>query len=938
MAYVEIAEQSATVLWTGDVVVVGAGIAGVAAALELARAGKRVCLVERGPVLGREVSACWRDRLPRSFLGGALHFLCAEQGGERGERLDVFVASLAFDQLVDQDHLVVFVRVQAARFLVDDGGVLSGVEVVGKSGRQAVHAPVVIDATPWGEFSRRGLGLPAVRGEGATRRFYLFGASVPADGCVLPLPRELGAVGDELRVEPAAWEQEAIATFSVSLGGHEARGEILRRTLDLAGDVTSHLRGQVPEFSHATFVDIAPEYELTADVSGAPLPDLAGTGLVILLADCDGGEAASCAAGTSGDLPVSAAGVPLPVSSHGSPADTVLLTSELGAAPEQDLAATTLPPVEAVVHDPVDVVVAGYGTGGAYAALAAADSGASVVVLDPAPLPGGIGTGGRIHSYYHGKPGGLQDAVDERTSGMSSQIAESVRGYNPMARARILSNELSVQGTTVCVGSTVFGVVKEGNGVNGVVALDDSGYHVYPCTVAIDATGDADLAAASGAAFALGREGDGFPQPYSYTPTVVRDGVLWSRNFDAGWVDPTDTIDFSRAHFEGRRRLWEEGPFTQETHHCSLASIIGLRESRFIKGDVALTFADFLEGGTYPDTVCESTAHYDNHAIDYAEESDWAFRHVVLFGLWRQMATGELPYRCLYPAGVDGVLVACRAISIDHDLHQLVRMQRDLQKIGEICGVAAAKAVRDGVPPARVDVGELRKELAGRGVAPPETAQPAMVGETEELLAALGAERNGLAMWRLSQRAAAVDWDAFLAAETSPERAFAAAVAAASGGVSSESIRAVLLGTFRERVAEPALGIKSPPPYVVAALALVEIRAPEALSALGELLQASDLQATVAVLLLKAISRLGDADGVAAIKAFLGDGMERASTVSLWGVQEFRVSPFRFAVELRAVRSLLELGCRDEVRRLDAYVEDEHLLIRRYARRLAAMA
>ncbi|MBT3376900.1 MAG: FAD-dependent oxidoreductase [Lentisphaerae bacterium] len=933
MATVGIAERSATILWRGDVVVVGAGTAGVATAVSLARKGIRVCLLESGPVLGREVSGCWRDRLPGDYLGGALHALCAGQGGNNGEKLDVFIASLAFDQLIQQEGLTTFVRLSPARLLTDADGVLSGVEVVGKSGRQAVQAPVVIDATPWGEFSRRGLGIASVQADRATRRFYLFGIDVPAEGRSVPLPEALGAAGNSVQLERAFWEQEAIATFSIPVARGESRGEILRRTLDVAGDITTHLREHTPEFAHATFVDIAPEIERDGVQVSPVLPDLAGTGLHVLLADQDGSEA------NSAELERAAStGIPLPGSANSCPAGMILQTSELTAAPEQDLETTTLPAVWATLHDPVDVVVAGYGTGGAYAALAAADTGASVIVLDPAPFPGGIGTGGRIHSYYHGKPGGIQDAVDEQTSGMSNRIADRVRGYNPMAKARILSDQLAVQAADVCVGSTVFGVVKEGNTVNGVIALADSGYHVYPCTVAIDATGDADLAAASGAAFALGREGDGFPQPYSYTPTVVRDGVLWSRNFDAGWVDPTDTLDFSRAHFEGRRRLWEEGPFTEEMHHCCLASIIGLRESRFIKGDVRLTFSDFLEGARYPDTVCESTAHYDNHAIDYAEESDWAYRHVVLFGLWRQMATGELPYRCLYPAGVDGVLVGCRAISIDHDLHQLVRMQRDLQKIGEICGVAAAKAARDGVPPAGVDVAELCEELTERGVVPPPAAEPAMAVEIDALLDALGTERNGLAMWRLSQRAAAVDWDAFFTSEVVRDRAFAGAVAAAAGGISSESVRSVLSNAFRERIAEPALGIKSPPPYVVAALALAEIRAPEALPALCELLQAPDLQAAVAVLVLKAIGRLGDKAGVVALKAFLVDGLDGASTVSLWGVKEFRLTSFRFAVELRAVRSLLELGCADEVPRLEAYVDDGHLLIRRYARRLVAMA
>ena len=43
----------------------------------------------------------------------------------------------------------------------------------------------------------------------------------------------------------------------------------------------------------------------------------------------------------------------------------------------------------------------------------------------------------------------------------------------------------------------------------------------------------------------------------------------------------------------------------------------------------------------------------------------------------------------------------------------------------------------------------------------------------------------------------------------------------------------------------------------------------------------------------------------------------------------------RFVVELRAVRTLLALGCRAARKRLERYLGHEHLLVRRYARRIA---
>ena len=91
----------------------------------------------------------------------------------------------------------------------------------------------------------------------------------------------------------------------------------------------------------------------------------------------------------------------------------------------------TLPCVEAEVHAPVQVVVVGNGTAGAFAATASARAGCSTRVLDPLFTPGGIGTAGHVHYYYHGIASGLQSEVDERVAGLSAAFGGTARGYHP---------------------------------------------------------------------------------------------------------------------------------------------------------------------------------------------------------------------------------------------------------------------------------------------------------------------------------------------------------------------------------------------------------------------------------------------------------------------------------------------------------------------------
>jgi ribulose 1,5-bisphosphate synthetase/thiazole synthase len=928
-----IAKRTSTILWEGDVVVLGATYAGIDAATAAVRQGRAVCLVEPGMTLGTELSQYWDTRMPEGELGRRLGALCAEAGVPAGGRADIFTGTLAFDRIVEEAGVHCLARVTPVRALPDPDGRLVGVEGVGRSGRQAVLASCVIDALPGRTFARNAAGLPQRRADAVRRCLYVAGldVSVPV---IWEVDAALGIAADQVRVIPASWSGEAVVQFDV--GNSSLRGmlELQRTTLAVASDLMAWLRANRPECAHATVVDVSPAAQPLFGRAATDWSALNGTGIVPLAddrrsSDPDLGDVFSQDCETPGLLPQL---------EHG-PAVDRLTSHELSAAPEQDLPEIELPAVQAALHDPVDVLVAGYGTGGAVAALTAANEGVDVAVLDPAYVPGGIGTAGRIHSYYHGLSGGIQDSIDEVMTGKTAGIAEGVRGYHPVAKAAALTEALTLPNLLVFPGHTAVGVIRDGSAVTGVLSAAQDGYHVFPARVTIDSTGDGDVSAAAGAPMVLGREGDGFPQPYSYTPSLMRDGVLHHSNFDAGWVDPTDTLDFSRAHFEGRERLWERAPFTQQNHFCTLASVLGIRESRFLDGAPSLTFEDFMEGRTYPDSVCSAYAHYDNHAMDYAEESEWARRHVVMFGLWRYLCHGDIPFGALVPRGVDNLLMACRAVAVDHDLHQLVRMQRDIQVFGEICGIAAVTALHNGVRPADIDISELQRRLAGRGITPRPT-EPAMDVSDEQLLETLREDNQnrGLAMWRLTTQDSIPDevWARFFETETDPDARFAGAVAAALCGCALPSVVSLLSDCVTGRTDEPRLGVKSPPRYVVACLALVELKTAGIAETVGELLCEGSLQAPDLLLLLRALAHTSDPEAARrVVHEFLDVTAEETFAIPLWGVSGGSPTSFRPAIDLRAVRTLCELGEEPDAGRLGAYLDHEMLLVRRYARKIA---
>jgi len=76
-----------------------------------------------------------------------------------------------------------------------------------------------------------------------------------------------------------------------------------------------------------------------------------------------------------------------------------------------------------------------------------------------------------------------------------------------------------------------------------------------------------------------------------------------------------------------------------------------------------------------------------------------------------RMFVYEIPYRCLVPKDVQGLLVAGRCLSVDHHADVYTRNQGTAMASGVAAGAAAALAARAGVTPRDVDVRALQAKL-----------------------------------------------------------------------------------------------------------------------------------------------------------------------------------------------------------------------------------
>ena len=83
---------------------------------------------------------------------------------------------------------------------------------------------------------------------------------------------------------------------------------------------------------------------------------------------------------------------------------------------------------------------------------------------------------------------------------------------------------------------------------------------------------------------------------------------------------------------------------------------------------------------------------------------------------WEYLPEGEtydVPFRCLVPQKLDGVVVAGRCLSASHDAHASVRSIGQCLATGQAAGLAA-HLVKDG-DVRGVEMGELRTRLLELG-------------------------------------------------------------------------------------------------------------------------------------------------------------------------------------------------------------------------------
>jgi len=418
------------------------------------------------------------------------------------------------------------------------------------------------------------------------------------------------------------------------------------------------------------------------------------------------------------------------------------------------------------------VLVVGGGPSGTAAAVAAARTGADVVLLERCNHLGGLSTGGLViwidrmtdwsgrqticgiasdlldrlpKDAIAGPPRGQWGSADAATAAYWKERTAAYHGivtWSPTVdpeRLKLASQELVLEsGGQLVLHALGAAPIMQDNAVGGVIFESKEGRLAIRARVTVDCTGDGDIFAAAG----TGADSDIEERDIHH---CMNTAWIW-----AG-CDMTRWIAFKTGDAAGFAAFMDRGR--------SLCG--GLFERPFVswRNDVALFMGPRLSGYSAIDvqdlTEVEVRSHrlmaqhlevYRAHApgfenaflmlsapqlgvrhsrrlpgvarvtrVQWSDGAPFADEIGVSPSLSPKMPPVSVPYGCLLPRTIDGLLVAGRHVSCDPASHSFLREIPQCWLTGHAAGAAAGLAAGLGVAPRAVPIAALQTELLKQG-------------------------------------------------------------------------------------------------------------------------------------------------------------------------------------------------------------------------------
>jgi hypothetical protein len=392
-----------------------------------------------------------------------------------------------------------------------------------------------------------------------------------------------------------------------------------------------------------------------------------------------------------------------------------------------------------------DVIVVGGGCAGLAAAISSARAGARTLVIERFPFLGGTATAS-LMANINGYRNQVEPDSVQTVRGIAEEIMLKLNEMGGLGQSPYPQKDYDIEkgelaysyaidterfkhvvlsmmreaGADILFHTMFCDAIVEDGAVAGVVVENKSGREAYRASVVVDASGDADVAARAGAEFWQVRhdEAPRLSDALMYRIAGVAEGsdlggcptengtIVWG---PGGFMeDGTDAVELTEAEVDARLKvrvhfqsLKAKNTGMENAYVAETPALIGVRQTRFVEGTYKLTAIDALEGARFDDVVAISSC---------------AIIHYYGYRRYLEHEGFDIPYRCLVPKAVDGLLIAGRCISSEQQPYESFRAMAPVTAIGEAAGRAAAMAVETNVRPRDLDVPELQKRLIAQGV------------------------------------------------------------------------------------------------------------------------------------------------------------------------------------------------------------------------------
>lgn len=400
-------------------------------------------------------------------------------------------------------------------------------------------------------------------------------------------------------------------------------------------------------------------------------------------------------------------------------------------------------------HLQTDIAVVGGGMAGVCCAIAAARSGAQVVLVHDRPMLGG-NSSSEIRMHICGADcSGARNDTDARETGILEELRLEDTVHNPQRSASmwdiLLYDRVRTEpNITLLLNTCCHGVrMASSSRIAALLAsnhLSETEYTIS-AKIFVDCSGDGRLGKEAGAQFRTGREGrnefgetlapprpdnkrlgstilfitrqHNHPMPFvppqwiTRFPTCNHLPYRHHNSWEYGywWVEFGGSLDTITDGDLIRDKLlafalgvWDHiknsGQHPQSANWALewIGFLPGKRESRRFVGEYVLNQRDIERGELFEDGVAYGGWPIDLHPPEgiLSKEPPAQQIHVPLY---------NIPLRCLYSRNVQNLFFAGRNISATHVAFGSTRVMGTCSVMGQAVGTAAALCVREGILP-----------------------------------------------------------------------------------------------------------------------------------------------------------------------------------------------------------------------------------------------